>query len=219
MKQKQLLVVSFLFSLSMFMVFTSTALPETEIVSIFEVTQNGPQLMITLEYDFNAAPVRGNSEALVVFTLFSLPANDGQIAIEGSILFFHTNERENFLFWTLGNPFTSSIIWQTGSEIEHFQVDQNELSLIFIELSQYDNPELEIDVLAKILDVELIDNTMNDFQEVIHSFIPDLPIDTDTSPTITTTTTTSKKSIGYEWFLVLSMFLLVISIRKKRKAN
>ena len=231
MKNKYYSVASFLFILTSLLIITVSATPNMENVSIFQVTKNGPQLMVILDYDFNTAPVRDSEKALVVLTLLSLPSDDGMMAIEGSLLFIRTDEGDSFLFWTLCDPFISSVIWQEGNEMEHFLADQNELSLIFIEFSNYDDPELEIVVLAKILEPVSIDPRTNDFQEILFSFIPDLPVypDTSTSTTTTTTTTTTKSivstttttthvSYGFEWIVGLGI-IYTVGVRKQRKGS
>ncbi len=132
----------------------------------------------------------------------------------------------------LGDLFTTPGLWQSGSENEHFQVDYDQLSLIFIECPDMTNPDLKIVTLAKLFETGTIDQTSSDFQVILNEFLPDLEFlkefmmeSTSTStttatspPTTTTTTTTTKAKVspGFLFFSSLGIFIL-LGLRKRNQ--
>ncbi|MHA1993271.1 MAG: hypothetical protein ACW97Z_01895 [Candidatus Hodarchaeales archaeon] len=218
MKQKHVSMLFLLLFVS-FNLYTSSGSCASD-VAILEVTKSSSQLLVTLDFDLFAAPTRGETKSLVVFILFSIPL-DATTNYVGSMLFFRTNEGSNFLFWMLGDPFSASGIWQMGSENEHFQVDQHQLSMIFIENSEMDDPDLQIISLAKFVDIGSFDQDYVDFQPILNEFQPDVEFLEEfgiTSTFLTTTTTTKAK--GFPGFLIpLNMGILILFGLKQRKVK
>jgi hypothetical protein len=216
MKQKYASMLFLLLFVS-FNLFTSTGACASDI-SIFEVTKSGSQLLVTLDFDFSTAPARGETKSLVVLILFSIPLDDANNYV-GSMLFFRTNDGNKVLFWTLGDPFSAFGIWQIGSENGHFQVDQHQLSLIFIEGSFMDDPDLQINCLAKFLEIGPFDQENVDFQPILNEFRPDVELLEENGIVATIpTTTTSTKAKGFPGFLIpLNIGLIIILGLKQRK--
>ncbi len=201
-------------------------------ISLLQIVHTGSNLLITLDYDISAAPGRGETESLVLLILLALPEGEFQPTV-GSLLFIRTSSGNRLLYWILDDPFFSSELWEQGMEHVHFQVDYKELSIIFIESPEMENPNVKILFFAKLLDIGNVNNTVTDFQPILEWFKADLefidgtkiseePTTTITSdgtetnniPT-TTTTTTAKVTQGFQ--ILLSVGLLIFIGLKRRK--
>lgn len=162
-------------------------------VEIHQVTQIGPSLLIVLDYDLNSTALLDTNESLAVLVIFSDSTEEGTLSVQAAMLFFHTDDNQFLLFWMLGDPYKQAQNWQKGTENEHFQTDGDQLTLIFIEFSAIQNPEIAISVYAKITSSEINAYT-NDFRIVLEQFIEELTISKDFP--ITTTQTTSEETSG-----------------------
>ncbi len=199
-----------------FLTLTGAILLDSD-VSISQVTQNGSSFWITLDYDFSVAPAREETESLVVLILLTLPLGDTNQYV-GSLLFFRTTTGNNLLFWMLGDPYASVGLWQSGSEDEHFQAVYNQLSLIFIECPDMDDPGLSIIALAKLLEIGTIDQITVDFHPILNEFLPDLQ-SIEVIPLDSTSTTTTKAK-GFPGFLLpVNLGILILIGLKHRKKD
>ena len=142
------------------------------------------------------------------------------MGITGSMMFFRTNLGDNLLFWTEDDPFMLNSPWYSGYEYSHYQTSSYELMLTFIEFSEYNNPELEIHVLAKKILIGEVDQYTSDFCEILEVFLPDLPsfykkpvtVETTTTTTPETTTTTQDETSTDTTSGITSGFLLLTSV-------
>ncbi len=188
-------------------------------ISILEVSQHGVNIWVTIDYDFSIAPARGETKSLVVLTLLSLPSDSADNEVTGSLLFVRAPLGDYYFFWMLGDPFTENDMWLSGSINEHFQTDQNQLCLIFIEYPEMENPDLEIVVFAQLLEIGNTDLNNSDLFSIVYEFLPYLesiemlPIVTTT----TTTTTTTTKAKGFPGFLLPINIGVLILIGLKYK--
>ena len=163
-------------------------------ISIVQVVHNSSNILLTLDYDISAAPERGETESLVTLILLTLPEGDF-LAPVSSLLFIRSNTGERLLYWILNDPFTSAELWQQGLENIHFQIDYNDLSIIFIESSVMEDPNVEIISFAKLMDIGNVTNPVLDFQPILERFRADYDSisGTDSSDETTTETTTSRE--------------------------
>ncbi len=227
MKQKRRLMVFFILTINVLVVIKASA-SLAEDIAVVQVVNNGPQVLINLDYDLESTPGRGETKSLVVLVLFTLPNDNNPVVMKGSILFFRTNMGENLLFWTLNDPFDINSAWNLGYENSHYLTSYHELLLTFIEFTEYNNPELGINVLAKNIAIGEVNSDMNDFGEIFELFLPDLPSYYEVSTTVGSTTTTTSLSQTptsettsslIPGFLLIASFgiMLVIVLRKKKE--
>ena len=235
MKQRQKLIVFLLLTINALAIQTAFASVKEDI-TVLQVTQNGPQVLINLDYDLESQPGRDENDSLVILVLFTLPVEKDMIGIASSMMFFRTNLGDNLLVWTEGDPFVFNTPWYSGNEYSHYQTSMNELLLTFIEFPDYNTPELEIYVLAKKFAISEVDQHTSDFREVLEVFLPDLPsfyeksvpIDTTTTtiPVTTTTTldetstdTTGEITSGFLLFSCVGLVLIAIRSKNRRKTK
>ena len=195
-------------------------------IAILQMVHTGSNLLITLDFDISAPPGRGETESLVMLILLTLPEGEFKPTV-GSLLFIRTSSGDRILYWILGDPFSSTELWQQGMEDIHFQVDYKDISLIFIESPEMLNPIVEIFSFPKLLDIGNITTTITDFQPILERFRVDYEFirgteTTDESMTTTTTTreetetsslqpTTTPEVTGYPGILIpLSLGLLAL---------
>lgn len=211
-------------------------------IDIFQVTKNGPSVVIVLDYNLSTTSQLAENEAMALLVLFSQSTQEEPFSIQAAMLLFHTLEDQFFLFWMLGNPYGQAQNWQIGSRYEHFLTSDKQLTLTFIEFSEISNPETEITVLAKITSDIEVNTDGNDFRMTLNQFIDYLPLTyelpiiktTTTEPTTTesmttaptttepTTTTTTEERTSTEpsltaGFTVISLFGISISILITKK--
>jgi hypothetical protein len=149
----------------------SPSIANQQIIDILQVTKFGSSVAISLDYDLNSTAQLGSNESLAVLVVFS---QDEPFAIEATMLFFHTVE-EDLLFWMLGDPFTQAQIWQLGVENNHFQTQNELLTLNFIEYLGITIPEIFPFVIALITSGE-VNNQTTDLSPILNQFVPYLPI-------------------------------------------
>ena len=142
-------------------------------VEISQVTKFGSSVSILLDYDLNSTSKLESNESLAVFVVFS---QDEPFSIEAAMLFFHTIEEQYFLFWMLGDPYTQAQNWILGLENDHFQTDNNLLTLNFIEFPKIGDPAIHPIVLALITSTYEISNQTIDFRPILEKFTTYLPV-------------------------------------------
>ncbi|MFW9906068.1 MAG: hypothetical protein ACFFFH_17225 [Candidatus Thorarchaeota archaeon] len=162
-------------------------------VDIFQVTKIGSSVSIVLDYDLNSTVKQDSNESLAVLVVFS---QDEPFLIEAAMLFLHTEEDQNFLFWMLGNPYTQAQNWVMGRENEHFQTQNELLTLNFIEYLDIGNPEIHPLVNALITSGE-VNNQTNDLSPILDQFVSYLPVYYE-FPSIQQPDTTEETSTGEE---------------------
>ncbi|MHA1966456.1 MAG: hypothetical protein ACW964_01515 [Candidatus Hodarchaeales archaeon] len=202
-----------------------------ENVEVFQVTQNGSFILISLNYNFNKAPTRVNDESLVVFLLCSLADSDGNTDAVGGIMFFHTDDGQSYYFSTIMDPFNSATTWIQGTENVNYVYDGNDLSLLPLEIINCVK-EPDINVIAKIFTISQINPASYEFQEILGVFQQESKENfkfrestssiTDTTSIISTDDSslpTSEPSItsGFELYLMLSVFVFLFAHRIKER--
>ena len=230
MKQKRRLMVFIILTINVLVVIKASA-SLAEDIAVVQIVNNGPQVLINLDYDLESTPGRGETKSLVVLVLFTLPNDNNPVVMKGSILFFRTNMGENLLFWTLNDPFDINSAWYLGYENSHYQTSYHELLLTLIEFTEHNNPELGIDVLAKNLAIGEVNSDMNDFGEIFEFFLLDLPSYYEVSTTIGSTTTTTSLSqtptsettssliSGFQLIASFGIMLVIVLRKKKEKPD
>jgi len=163
-------------------------------VEVHEVIRNGSGILIGLDYDLNSTSLLDTNESLAVLVIFSDSTKEDTHPVQAAMLFFHTDDNQFFLFWMLGDPFKQAQNWQKGTENEHFRIDGDQLTLIFIEFWDINNPEITMTVLAKISSCCQVEAYTNDFRIVLEQFIAELPILHEFPMTTTTSEETSGPS-------------------------
>jgi hypothetical protein len=231
MKQKQRSIVFLLLTINAIAILTVGGSVKEDI-SVSQITTNGPQVLINLDYDLESPPERDETESLVILVLFTLPVEKDMMGIAGSMMFFRTNLGDNLLFWTEGDPFIFNTPWYSGDEYSHYQTSYHDLMLTFIEFPEINTPELKIHVLAKKFQTGEVNQFTTDFREVLEVFLPDLPsfykkpvtVETTTTTTPDTTTTSQDETstdttgeITSGFLLLTSVGLVLISIRSKKQ--
>ncbi|MFX1283916.1 MAG: hypothetical protein ACFFB5_09685 [Promethearchaeota archaeon] len=164
-----------------------------EYIEVHQVIQNGPNILIELDYDLSSTSLLDTNESLAVLVIFSDSTNEDTLTIQAAMLFFHTDDNQFLLFWMLGDPFKQAQNWQEGTENEHFQTDGDQLTLTFIEFVGAQEPEITVSVYARITSSEINAYT-TDFRIVLDQFIEELTTQTtseETSGPLTTGKTTS----------------------------
>jgi len=217
MRQKQLIIVILLLILTFS---TSLVLSETheQDISIIQMVHTGSNLMITLDYDISAAPGRGEIESLVVLVLLTIPEGDF-FPIVGSLLFIRTNTGDRLLYWVLDDPYSSTEIWQEGMENVQFQVDYTTLSLVLIEAPEMENPNVELILFAKLLDIGNVGNPVTNFQPILERFTADIEFiqAAEISESGTTTTTKAKGFPGFQVPLSVGLLIFIGLMRRTKK--
>ena len=173
MKNKQVLTLACLLFVSSSLLTLTNAHIVSSAISILEVTQNGSNIVITLDFNLSIPPDRGETKSLVVLILCPLSSEETN-CYNGAMLFFRSPDGDNRLFWMLGDPFSLETTWNSGSNPEHFRIDQNQLLLVFIENMQMSHSSLEIQVFAKYQEVGPISHYSSDFIPILALFQPDL---------------------------------------------
>ncbi|UCG04572.1 MAG: hypothetical protein JSW11_11440 [Candidatus Heimdallarchaeota archaeon] len=203
----------------------SPSIANQQTIDILQVTKIGSSVSIFLDFDLNSTSQLDSNKSLAVLVVFT---QDEPFVIEATMLFFHTVE-EDFLFWMLGDPYTQAQIWQLGVENEHFQTQNELLTLNFIEYLGITKPEINPFVIALIASGE-VNNQTNDFRPILEQFVMFLPIHYE-FPSIeqpgTTEETSAKKSSqgsvggltpGFTILSTVGIFLsTLIVLRFKRK--
>ncbi|MFX1507667.1 MAG: hypothetical protein ACFFDC_16395 [Promethearchaeota archaeon] len=149
----------------------SPSIANQHTIDILHVTKFGSSVTISLDYNLNSTAQFSSNESLAVLVVFS---QDEPFVIEATMLFFHTVE-EDLLFWMLGDPFTQAQIWQLGVENDHFQAQNELLTLNFIEYLGITKPEIFPFVIALITSGE-VNNQTTDLSPILDQFVPYLPI-------------------------------------------
>lgn len=241
MKKDYTILVFTLMILNSFILINSSANLIEENVEVFQVTQNGTFILISLNYNFNKAPTRVNDESLVVFMSCSLTDSDGNTDAVGGIMFFHTDGGLSYYFSTIMDPFNSATTWIEGTENVNYVYDGNDLSLLPLEIiTSVKEPIIHVN--AKIFTISQINPTSYEFQEILgvfqqesqeyFDFRESTSSITDTTSIISTddsslstsdsSTTRSELSItsGFELYLMLSVFVFLFARRiKERKKD
>ena len=218
---------------------TPSAFAYEHSVDIFHVTKFGSSVSIVLDYDLNSTSTLDLNESLVVLAVFG---QGEPFLIEAAMLFFHAIEDQYLLFWTLGDPYTQAQNWILGQENDHFQTDNNLLTLNFIEFPKIGDPEIHPYVLALITTTYEISNQTIDFRPVLEKFIPYLPVyyeipgstEPESSSEAETTSETQARETsetsqgpgesiptpGFVFLSALGVFLSIpIAARLKRKSD
>ncbi|UCE12879.1 MAG: hypothetical protein JSV04_11885, partial [Candidatus Heimdallarchaeota archaeon] len=73
-------------------------------IDIFHVSQNGPTIMIVLDYNLSSTSQLVENETMALLVIFSQSTQEDPFSIQAAMLFFHTIENQFFLFWMLGDP-------------------------------------------------------------------------------------------------------------------
>lgn len=141
-------------------------------IDILQVTKIDSSISIVLDYDLNSTSQLDSNKSLAVLVVFT---QDEPFIIEATMLFFHTVDDQMFIFWMLGDPYTQTQIWQFGVENEHFQTDNELLTLNFIEYLGITKPEINAIVIALFTSCA-VNNQTNDFRPILDQFITYLPI-------------------------------------------
>ncbi len=190
MKMSQRFMLAFFALLFIFGNFPVQAANEGTI-DVLQVTKIGSTISIVLDYTFNATSELDTTDSLAVLTLFS--QTDDLPSFQASMLFFQTADNQLFHYWMLGDPYKQAQNWQEGTESEHYQINDETLTLNFIEFLEINNPGTEITILAKItLEFNQTDR-MNDFRTILDEFVAYLPTSHEI-PTTEPTTTTKETS-------------------------
>ncbi|MHA2224545.1 MAG: hypothetical protein ACXAC8_05045 [Candidatus Hodarchaeales archaeon] len=187
-------------------------------VEIFQVVQTGPSLSITLDYDLNSTSQLEENELLSVLVVFG--NQEDHFAIQAAMFFLHTQGGQHYLFWMLGDPYRQAQNWQMGTENGHFIVDNELLTLFFIEFSDINNQEMETSVLAQISPDSGVNQQTNDFRILLDQFISELPI-SYLSISYSTSDESSQSGNGFlsPGFTILSalgIFLSALILKKFR---
>jgi len=197
-------------------------------VEIYQVTKFGSSVSVVLDYDLNSTSKLDSNESLAVLVVFSQHEPFG---IEAAMLFFHTIEEQYLLFWMLGDPYTQAQNWILGQENDHFQTENELLTLNFIEFPKISDPAINPIVLALISSFEASNQTV-DFRQILEKFIAYLPVHyevpsfekPETSSEESTETQGEKTSEeggptpGFMFLSTLVVFLSIpIATRLKRK--
>ncbi|MHA1979215.1 MAG: hypothetical protein ACW98I_20100 [Candidatus Hodarchaeales archaeon] len=196
MRRKQVFFIILLLILAFSMSFAKGETHEQDI-SLLQMVHTGPNLLITMDYDISAAPGRGDTESLVMLILLALPEG-GFLPAVGTLLFIRTSSGNRLLYWMLNDPFLSAELWQQGIEEIHFQVDYKEISILFIESPDMENPNVEIISFIKLLDIGNLTTTVTDFQPILERFRADYEFMAEAVSTEVITTTTIDISEGTE---------------------
>ncbi len=201
-------------------------------IIVSDIFQSGPYTSIILDYNFSTTAILGDSGILAIVIAY---INQSSSIIEAIELFFHTPSDEYLLFWMAGDPFREIQQWNLGNIFEHFQVQENQLDLTFIEYFNIDDPTIEILVRARILEDITISSQSIDFSIILENFYDVLPLPSwslsyptktstiSTSKTTststyssTTTTTSSDLTPGFSFITILGIIFYQLIYRKKQ---
>jgi hypothetical protein len=118
----------------------------------------------------------------------------------------------------LGDPYTQAQNWQEGVENEHYLIDNELLTLNFIEFQGIKDPDIEIIVLANINSACEVSADTNDFRPTLNQFITNLPMSYE-FPSIEKQATEKKSSPGFSILSTVGVFLstlIVLRFRRKK---
>lgn len=197
-------------------------------ITIYDVFQSGPYISIILDYNFSTTTLLSDSGTLAIVIAY---VNHSSSNIEAIELFFHTPSNDFHLFWMIGDPLQEVQQWYLGNIFEHYQVQENQLDLSFIEFLNINDPTIEILVKARILEDVTISSQSDDFSIILEYFFDVLPLPAwsysypTTTSTFTTSWTTSthsdtsttKPSIttGFSFLIILGIIFYQVTHRKK----
>jgi len=198
-------------------------------ITIYDVFQSGPYTSIILDYNFSSTAILSDSGTLAIVIAY---INQSSSIIESIELFFHTPSNEYLLFWMIGDPFREVQQWYLGNIFEHFQVQENQLDLSFIEFFNINDPTIKILVRARILEDVTIFSQSNDFSIILENFFDVLPLPSwslsyptktstistsrTTSTSTDSSTTTTGLTPGFSFIIILGIIFYQLIYRKKQ---
>ncbi|MFX0171881.1 MAG: hypothetical protein ACFE9L_08175 [Candidatus Hodarchaeota archaeon] len=197
---------------------TSTLDLTSEKIEVLQVMQIDSTISIILDYNLSSTSKLNTNDLLAVLVIFSESTQEESFTVKAAMLFFQTADDQFFLFWTLEDPYQQAQNWQLGTENEHYQINDDLLTLNFIEFLGINNQEIEITVLAKISSDFEVNSHMNDFRVILDRFITDLPLSYEylyTEPL----TSKKKKAPGFTFISIIGSFLSVIIVKRLRTKN
>ncbi|MFX0050810.1 MAG: hypothetical protein ACFE8U_05890 [Candidatus Hermodarchaeota archaeon] len=188
----------------------------SEQIDVLQVMQFDSTIKIVLDYNLSSTSKLDTNDLLTILVIFSESTQEEPFIVNAAMLFFHTADDQFFLFWTLEDPYQQAQNWQLGTENEHYQINDDLLTLNFIEFLGVNSQEIK--VLAKISSDFEVNSHMNDFRVILDQFIANLPLSYEylhTEPL----KTKKKRTPGFTFVSIIGIFLSIIVIKKSRTKN